>query len=108
MSWHIRERGRYRTTRSLLWEVGKRGSGARIIVPPEFPFDVTIFWWLRWAFDPHRPEYLKASAIHDWLLEDGWDRVTAGAVFHEVLRTQDVSLLRRLAMWLGTSLWRYR
>ncbi|WP_263618114.1 DUF1353 domain-containing protein [Pseudooceanicola nanhaiensis] len=62
---------------------------------------------MRWLFDPAAPEYLKAAALHDWLLSEGWDRMTAGAVFHNALAADGVSVWRRLVMWLAVSLYRY-
>jgi len=99
---------RFVVVEELIWEVGREGSGALITVPAGFVFDVSIPPGARWVFDPSDPAYLKASAVHDRLLIERWDRVTAGAVFHEILRTQDISLTRRLVMWLAVSLWRYR
>ena len=98
----------FRSEASLPWEIGRKGSGALVVVPAGFIFDVSIPSGARWIFDPCDPAYLKASCVHDWLLVDGWDRVTAGAVFHEILRTEKVCLTRRLVMWLAVSLWRYR
>ena len=98
----------FRNEVDLPWEVGRKGSGALVVVPAGFIFDVSVPPGARWIFDPGDPAYLKASCVHDWLLVDGWDRITAGAVFHEILRTQDISVFRRLVMWLAVSLWRYR
>ena len=89
-------------------EIGRNGSGALVVVPAGFIFDVSIPPGARWIFDPCDPAYLKASCVHDWLLVDGWDRVTAGAVFHEILRTEKICLGQRLVRWFAVSLWRYR
>ncbi|HBB81927.1 MAG TPA: hypothetical protein DC031_01320, partial [Sulfitobacter sp.] len=99
---------RYRTTRVLPWEIGRKGSGLWVEVPPGTAFDVSIPRPLWWAFDPHDPRYLKAAALHDELLKLGWDRVTAAAVFHCALVADGVPRARRLAMLLAVMLWRYR
>ncbi|MGR3626808.1 MAG: DUF1353 domain-containing protein [Limimaricola sp.] len=96
----------YTTTGPLTWGIGRK-SGPPITVPPGFAFDVSIPRPLWLAFSPHDPRYLRAAAIHDWLLTDGWWRVTAGAVFLEALRADGVGRIRRLLMWLAVSLYRW-
>ncbi|PYE80805.1 DUF1353 domain-containing protein [Pseudoroseicyclus aestuarii] len=97
---------RYRVTVPLRWEIGREG-GPAVTVPPGFVFDVSVPRGLRWIVSPRDARYLKAAALHDWLLEDGWARVTAAAVFNEALAADGVGRLRRLAMWLAVSLWRW-
>lgn len=107
--WAVRVSGiRYRTTRILPWEIGRKGSGLWVEVPPGAVFDVSIPRPLWWAFNPHDVRYLKAAALHDELLKLGWNRVTAAAVFHEALKADKVPRGRRLAMLLAVTLWRYR
>jgi hypothetical protein len=96
----------YTTTSPLTWGIGREG-GPPITVPPGFAFDVSVPPGLRWWASPHDPRYLRAAAIHDWLLTDGWWRVTAGAVFLEALRADGVGRTRRLLMWLAVSLYRW-
>ncbi|SFQ14537.1 Protein of unknown function [Roseivivax halotolerans] len=98
----------YRTTAPLTFEIGRKWSGLEIEVRRGTYFDCSIPRGLRWAFDPHDPRFLKASAIHDHLLGMRWDRVTAGAIFHDALKADGVGRARRLAMWLAVSLkgWR--
>lgn len=98
--------GGYLTIDPISWEIGRKGSGLFVTVPAVFFFDVTVPRALRWLFDPHDPRYLKASALHDYLLLQGWDRPSAGAVFYAALKADAVPFLRRLAMWLGVSLFR--
>lgn len=97
---------RYATTTPLAWGIGREG-GPEIIIPSGFPFDVSVPPPLRWWASPHDPRYLRAAALHDWLLLDGWWRVTAGAIFLEALRADGVGRIRRLAMWLAVSLYRW-
>ncbi|WP_099867833.1 DUF1353 domain-containing protein [Pararhizobium haloflavum] len=96
----------YRLARSLTWHIGHE-DGPPVTVPAGFMFEVSVPVLLRWLFDPHDPAFHKAAALHDWLLENGWDRVTAGAVFHEALKADGVSLPRRLVMLLAVIIWRY-
>lgn len=97
----------YRVDVPLTWEVGVKGSGLTITVPKGTLFDVSIPFFFRWLFDPHNSNYLKAAALHDELLKQGWARTTAGAEFHEALKADGVSLWRRLVMWLAVSLFKF-
>lgn len=99
---------RYRVVRPIVWEVGREGSGLFFAVPAGTEFDVTVPWIVRWAFSPHDQRYHKAAAVHDTMLLDGWSRLTAGAEFAEALRADGVGRVRRFAMWLAVSLWRWR
>ena len=97
---------KYRLNEEIVWEIGKKG-GPSYTVPVGFEFDVSIPKVFRWIIDPNRVEFFKAAALHDHMLTNGWDRLTAGACFHEALRAEDVSLPTRLVMWLAVSLWQY-
>jgi hypothetical protein len=106
--WYARLTGiDYLVTGALSWELGFVGSGLVVTVLPGKTFDVSIPRGLRWFFDPHDPSFLKAAALHDDLLRLGWDRITAGAVFHEALKADGVKRWRRLSMWLTVSLTKY-
>ena len=104
-AWYAPEGGGYRTTAPLEWHVGREG-GPVVVVPPGFPFEVSTPPGLRWAADPHDPRYLKAAALHDWCLADGWDSVSAAAVFWTALEADGVGLARRVAMFLAVTVGR--
>jgi len=99
--WADRLGAGYITTKPLGWEVGRKGSGLWLVVPPHYPFDVSVPRALRWLFSPHNPRFLKAAALHDFALVDGWDRVSAAAAFSEALRASGVRRATRLVMVLG-------
>lgn len=98
----------FRTTAPVIWEVGAKGSGLAVTVPPGFVFDVSVPSALRWLFNPAERRFLKAAALHDWLLREEWTRISAAAVFHDALAADGVSRCQRLVMWLAVSLWRFR
>ena len=98
----------FRVTRAVIWDVGRRGSGLVVVVPAGSIFDVSVPSGLRWLISPTDRRFLKAAALHDYLLSQGWDRVTAAAVFHDALAADLVGRPMRLAMWLAVSLWRWR
>ncbi|RVV99691.1 DUF1353 domain-containing protein [Mesobaculum littorinae] len=107
-AWYVPVGGlRFRVTAPLRWQIGREG-GPAVTVPIGYVFDVSVPRGLRWIVRPDDPRYLKAAALHDWLLDDNWHRVTAGAVFNEALAADGVGGLRRLAMWLAVSLWKWR
>ena len=98
----------YKSIKPLTWEIGTLGSGLSVTIPEGSVFDVSIPKGLRWLFNPHNQHYLKAAALHDEMLRRGWSRITAGAEFHEALKSDGVTLWRRLSMWLAVSLFKYR
>lgn len=106
--WYAPLDGRqYITTKPLSWEIGAKESGFLVTVPVDFVFDVSVPAWATWLFDPHNPNYLKAACLHDHLLHvRQWERVSAGAVFHNALKADGVALWRRVVMWLAVSLFR--
>jgi len=101
-------RGGYLTTAELVWEIGKVGSGLWLRVRPDFYFDVSVPLLVRWLFDPSDPRYRKASALHDYALSLGWDRVASAAVFNSALKASGVGSVERLAMTLGVISWRWK
>ena len=88
--WTPLPKGRFRVIRPVRWEVGREESGLRVTVPIGYVFDVSVPVWARWLFDPSDPRYLKAACLHDWLLDDGWYRITAAGVFGAALRADGV------------------
>ncbi|WP_375263732.1 DUF1353 domain-containing protein [Palleronia sp.] len=105
--WSRAADGAYHADTPLVWEIGKPGSRLAVVVPRGARFDVSVPRGLRWIVDPDDTRFLKAAALHDTLLAEGWDRVTAGAIFHEALRADGVTSPMRLAMWLAVSLWKW-
>ena len=98
----------YRTLFPIEWEVGCRGSELRVSVPARTLFNVSTPPGLRWLVSPHDQRFMKAAALHDHLLAQGWDRLTAGAIFAEALRAERVPSPLRLIMWLAVSLYKWR
>ncbi|GAA6163246.1 hypothetical protein NBRC116590_09500 [Pelagimonas sp. KU-00592-HH] len=100
---------RYRTTKEICWEVGRKGSDLWVIVPTGYPFDVSIPRFLWWLLDPHDPRFLKAGALHDFLLHDAlWDRVSSAAAFSDSLRAEKVGRFKRLMMVFAVIAWKWR
>ena len=96
----------YRLDEEINWAIGCP-SGPTYNVPKGFIFDVSIPGFLTWLFSRHESKYFRAAAIHDHMLIAGWDRMTAGANFHQALKAEGVSMIPRIIMWLAVSLYRY-
>lgn len=58
---------------------------------------------------PHTPEYVPASIIHDYLLENPeivrYDRKTASTIFFNALLNEGVSPLKAQIMYLAVDIW---
>jgi hypothetical protein len=96
----------YKLTAPLTWRIGHI-DGPAVTVPAGFVFQVSVPTILRWAFSPHDGRFHKAAALHDWLLINGWDRVTSGAIFHEALKADGVGTWKRKVMLLAVVLWKF-
>lgn len=105
--WAVRQGSSYITTKQVAWEIGRKGSGLWLRVPAGFVFNMSIPYPLRWLWSPHDPRYLKAAALHDFALADGWDRVSAAAAFSEALKASGVSWFTRLVMVLGVIVFKF-
>lgn len=106
-NWHTRSGSKYRTLAPVTWEIGRLGSGLKITVPAGYLFDVSVPWAFRWLIDPHDTRFLKAACLHDYTLEDGWDRVACAAVLADALKADGVSRSKRLAATLAVVVWKF-
>jgi hypothetical protein len=96
------------TTKPIEWEVGMKGSGLWLVVPAGTAFDVSVPKLLRWLINPMNPRYFKASAMHDYTLASGWDRVSAAAAFSNGLRADGIGIWTRLTMVIGVIAWNWK
>lgn len=97
----------FRTTAPIAWEVGKVGSGWLFTVPAGTMFDVSIprvFWPI---LDPRDPRFLKAAALHDEMLRQGFDRLTAASAFNAAMAADGVGRGTRFAMTLAVAFYRF-
>lgn len=88
----------YETIEEIHWTVGKKGSGAKVTVPIGFVFDVSIPTLLTPFFSKDDKRFLKAAAIHDYMLEHGWNRIVAAEPFSAFLKAHGVSRRTRFLM----------
>lgn len=91
----------------LEWRIGHI-TGPLYVVPNGFQFDVSIPWFFQWLFDPRDLNYAKGAALHDHMIHvSNWSRITAGAEFHNALKSSGVSRWKRLVMFLAVVLWKF-
>lgn len=103
--WVRLEGRRYRLIDELTWAVGHRDSGLLVSIPEGFLFDVSVPRPLQWIVSPSDIRHLKASALHDWMLSEGWPRMTATAEMYSALAADGVPRWRRVLMWIGVTGW---
>jgi len=98
----------YKTTKEVVWEVGRKGSNLFVVVPEGYYFNVSIpipFWPI---FSPHDPKFLKAACVHDWTIDAEWDRVTAGGLFSDALKADRVNIIKRFFMVGAVTFFKFR
>ena len=98
---------KYRLTEDLVWRVG-HSNGEPFVVPQGKVFDVSVPRYLRWAVDPHDPRFLPPSAVHDYMLEQGWYKASAAAEFYNALMAKGVTPFERFCMGHGVVAWTVR
>lgn len=73
-SWCVKGGTRgYVTVTDVPWPIGAKHSKHIETVPKGYEFESSVPSFLEWAFSPDDPFYLLAAAVHDWLIEQGYD-----------------------------------
>ena len=67
----------YVVVKPIVWHLGKKNSGFAITIPVGREFESSVPKLLRRIWSAHDPFFLKAAAIHDYLLEEGFFPDTA-------------------------------
>lgn len=98
---------KYSLLEPIIWDIGFKGNINKEIVPEGFQFDVSIPFLLRWLFDRHNPRYFKASALHDYLLTIGYDRVSAAGAFNHGLKAENIPYLTRFVMTTAVAIFKF-
>lgn len=70
---------KFASKRSQVWESGYIGSGYFIQLDKDTPFDSSVPWFLWFIMSPSDPRFLFAAWVHDTILNEGKDRVTAAS-----------------------------
>lgn len=96
---------RHQMTQPMSWEIGKKGSGWILIVPIGYKFDISVPRWLEWLVSPFDRRILLPAAIHDRLLELGFDAAFASSEFRRACRSLGVGAIFAWALFAATLLW---
>ena len=94
--------GQWVTGEQFTYEVGKKGSGIKIIVPKGFKTDMgSIPRIFRIFFSPTDIRWYRACVLHDHLYRSGIvSRAIADAVFLEAMRANKKNPTPRWVAWL--------
>ena len=80
---------------------------------PKFTSDGCTLWKIFWLIlgCPHSPEYLPASIIHDYILDNPhlvhYHRELASQIFKTTLLKEGVSLLKAQIMYIAVDFWQW-
>lgn len=99
---------KYSLLEPITWDIGFKGNTNKESVPIGYVFDVSIPFLLRWLFNRHNPRYFKASALHDYLLDIGYDRVSAAGAFNHGLKSEGVPYITRFVMTLAVAIFKFK
>lgn len=101
-------RQRWRTTREIVYCVGKLSSGWEITIPAGFETDGASVPRLLWiAFPPFGGDYDEAAVLHDYLYRTWFmclERVVADAILIEAMKVCGTNALTRWSIFLGVRL----
>jgi hypothetical protein len=107
-----KDRCPFRVVRPFIYEVGHRGSGHLLIVPPGFETDfASVPFGFRWLV-PVVGRHGKAAVLHDWLYETHIvSRRRADEIFFEAMGVLGVPAWRKWLAWaavrlFGATAWR--
>ena len=80
-------------------------------IQEDFTSDGCTLWRIFWLIldCPHKPEYLPASIIHDWVLEHpeivNYNRKFSSQIFKTVLLKTGVNPVKAKMMYLAVEFW---
>jgi len=95
----------YALTAPLLWDIGRKGSGWTLTIEAGFHVDVSAPRFLEWLVDVHDANLLAAAAVHDYLLEMGFDKAFASSEFRRCLRARGVGRFKAWGFFFSTLFW---
>ena len=89
----------------LSWDIGRKGSSWRLIIKKGFKVNVSAPRLLEWAIDVHDTDLLAAATIHDWLLDESFDKAFASSEFRRALMARGVSHIKAWGLFFATLVW---
>lgn len=95
----------YISLEDICWEIGKEGSGYKLVIEEYTPFDISVPRCLEWAQSPHDRRLLPAAAIHDELLKRGFDKAFASAEFRRAAIARGINPAWAWILFILTLIW---
>jgi hypothetical protein len=95
--------GKWKVTRTFSYEIGKEGSGLRIIIPEGYRTDLGSIPRILWLIlAPHDPYAAAPYTLHDCLYDEPeFSRLMADFILYESLRVNGYSRLKSALIFLG-------
>lgn len=89
----------------MTWAVGKKNSGFDLQIEPGTRFDISVPHWLEWLQSPHDHALLPCAAVHDELLNRGFDAAFASSEFRRAAIARGVHKGRAWVLFFTTLWW---
>ena len=96
---------KYRLTDTLEWSIGKKNSGWVLDIPEGTTFDISVPRVLEFITNPHDARLLPCAAVHDVLLERGFDKAFASAEFRRAAKARGIGTTKAWMLFLSTLVW---
>lgn len=78
----------------IVWHLGKKDSGHILTIPKGTEFESSVPWVLRWLWSVDDPYFLKAAAIHDFMLENGYFKDSADSEWYQAALCENAPRLK--------------
>lgn len=95
----------YRLGEDLHWHIGRKDSDWVLVIPSGYEADVSAPRGLHWSIDVHDFNVLAAAAIHDNLLDLGFDKAFASSEFRRALKARNISKGKAWGLFFATLFW---
>lgn len=99
------ERKAYTLGADMHWPMGRSDSPYILVIKRGYRVDVTAPRWAEKFIDVHDHDLLAAAAVHDYLLEMGYDKAFASAEFRRCLRARGFSSIEAWTAFFLTLIW---
>lgn len=96
------------TTREITYEIGKKDSGIKIIIPSGTITDLATIPRILWPIiNPNNPREASAFVLHDYLCNiEGFSKLVADSILRESLIVLGTSKTKSTLFFIAITLWR--
>lgn len=100
------ETRRWRSTRDVIWHIGRAKSGRVITIPAGREFESSVPWWAWWIIGRDDQRFLLAALVHDFLLEERiYGRTQAAAEWRDGALAGGAPLYLANAAFVAVAIW---